>query len=88
MAHELRGTGVLGVDQFRGQRTLVVDHGPMRLFDRAMKRALDLALTVPATLLALPLFAAIAIAGEASTVRDRRSSSSAGWVTRTGRSRC
>lgn len=52
----------LGVNEFEGHNTLVVSAGPLNFRQRAAKRAFDLAMTVPALLLLLPVFLLIAIA--------------------------
>lgn len=57
--HEL---GALGLQREGEFTSLTVSTGPLGLKDRAMKRALDLAIAVPATILLLPVFIAVAIA--------------------------
>lgn len=56
LAPEIRGTDVLELGQFSGVRTMIIDYGPIRLFDQVGKRAVDLAITIPALIvLAIPL---------------------------------
>jgi exopolysaccharide biosynthesis polyprenyl glycosylphosphotransferase len=52
----------LGVAELDGHTTLVVSAGPLNFRQRMAKRAFDLALTVPALLVLLPVFALIAMA--------------------------
>lgn len=54
--------GAIGLSEYYGKDTLVVSRGPLSMANRAKKRALDLALTVPALILLLPLFVIVAIA--------------------------
>ncbi len=53
---------VIGVAEFCGWPTRVVSEGPLNLADRAKKRMLDLALTVPLLVILAPLLAITAIA--------------------------
>ncbi|MDR7102067.1 sugar transferase [Croceicoccus sp. BE223] len=53
--------GALGARRAGGQGFLRVSHRPLGLRDRAIKRALDLVVTVPAILLLSPLLLAVAI---------------------------
>lgn len=62
VAPEIRGAGVLDLARFNGMRTLVIDYGPMRLFDRIAKRAVDLLVTIPAIIVLLPVYLVVAIA--------------------------
>ena len=62
LAPEIRGAGVLDIGRFGAMRTLVIDFGPMKVFDRVAKRTMDLALAIPAIVFLLPVFAAVAIA--------------------------
>lgn len=57
--HEL---GALGLQRDADFTSLTVSTGPLGLKDRAMKRALDLLVSVPATIILAPVFVAIALA--------------------------
>jgi polysaccharide biosynthesis protein PslA len=59
---EIGELGPLAVHQLSGVTTVVVSRGPLNLADRAKKRALDIALTVPVLIFLLPLLLAVAIA--------------------------
>ncbi|HVJ00953.1 MAG TPA: exopolysaccharide biosynthesis polyprenyl glycosylphosphotransferase [Sphingomonas sp.] len=59
---ELGELGPLAIHQLSGVTTVVVSRGPLNLADRAKKRALDIALTVPVLIILLPLLFAVAIA--------------------------
>lgn len=52
----------LAVHQLGGIATVVVSRGPLNLANRAKKRALDIAITVPLLILLMPLMIAVAIA--------------------------
>lgn len=39
--------GAIGIEHYRGRATLLVSRSPLRLLDRAKKRAMDIAITVP-----------------------------------------
>lgn len=52
----------IGLDKFGDRDTLVVSRGPLNLANRAKKRLLDLAITVPTVIALLPILAIIAIA--------------------------
>lgn len=59
---ELAELAPLTTRQAGGVTTVVVSWGPLNLANRVKKRALDLALTVPALIILLPLMIAVAIA--------------------------
>ncbi len=59
---ELDEMAPLAVQNIRGTPTLVVARGPLNLANRAKKRLLDIALTVPVLILLMPLMIAVAIA--------------------------
>jgi lipopolysaccharide/colanic/teichoic acid biosynthesis glycosyltransferase len=52
----------LGVSAMESHTTLVVSAGPLNFRQRQVKRAFDLALTIPALILLLPVFALVAAA--------------------------
>ena len=52
----------LAVHQLSGVTTVVVSRGPLNLANRAKKRALDIAMTVPLLIALMPLMIAVAIA--------------------------
>jgi lipopolysaccharide/colanic/teichoic acid biosynthesis glycosyltransferase len=58
---ELDPMAPLAVQAYRGTPTLVVSRGPLNLANRAKKRLLDIALTVPVLIALSPLMALIAI---------------------------
>jgi polysaccharide biosynthesis protein PslA len=58
---ELGELGPLAVHQLSGVTTVVVSQGPLNLADRAKKRALDIALTVPVLIALTPVMIAVAI---------------------------
>lgn len=62
LAPEILGTGVLALGRFGGMPTMVIDYGPMRLFDRTAKRAVDLVMTIPALIVLVIPLAILAIA--------------------------
>lgn len=62
LSSELDDLGAIGIGSFAGRRTLAVACAPLDLTRRAMKRALDLALTVPGLIFLAPLVIAVAIA--------------------------
>src|SRR5690349_17550434 len=62
LAPELDRLGALGLRRHGGRSTLLVDHGPLGLRQRAIKRVLDLALSATALLLLMPLLTLIAVA--------------------------
>ncbi|MGH6612730.1 exopolysaccharide biosynthesis polyprenyl glycosylphosphotransferase [Sphingomonas sp.] len=59
---EMEPLAPLAVQNYRGSATLVVARGPLNLANRAKKRLLDIAITVPVLILLLPLMIALAIA--------------------------
>ena len=59
---ELDSMAPLAVQTYRGVSTLVVARGPLNLANRAQKRLLDIAITVPLLIALTPLLVAIAIA--------------------------
>ena len=59
---ELDGLGALDLRRFGDRSTVLVGCGPLGLRDRVAKRALDLAIALPATLLLLPLMLVVGIA--------------------------
>lgn len=62
MAVELDQIGAVGIGRFAGCPTFQVAHAPLDLGRRAVKRALDLAITVPALIFLAPLMILVAIA--------------------------
>lgn len=58
---EIGELGPLAVHQLSGVTTVVVSRGPLNLPNRAKKRALDIAFTVPVLIALLPLMITIAI---------------------------
>lgn len=54
--------GVIGIDKFGEAETLIVSRGPLSMTNRAKKRLLDLAFTVPALIALSPLLILVAIA--------------------------
>lgn len=58
----IEGLAPLAISQWRGASTLIVSRGPLNLADRAAKRMLDIALTVPVLIALAPLMLLIAIA--------------------------
>ncbi|WP_233222277.1 exopolysaccharide biosynthesis polyprenyl glycosylphosphotransferase [Allosphingosinicella deserti] len=59
---ELSELGPLAIQQLSGVATVVVSRGPLNLANRAKKRALDIALTVPVLIALAPLMILVAIA--------------------------
>lgn len=59
---ELDPMAPLAVQSYRGMSTLVVARGPLNLANRAKKRLLDIALTVPVLIALAPIMVAIAVA--------------------------
>lgn len=62
LAPELDALGSLGVNQFRGQSTLVVAAAPLGVVDRTIKRIFDLSMALGALLVLSPVMLAIAVA--------------------------
>ncbi len=50
----------IGLNRFGGHDTLIVSRGPLDIANRAKKRLLDLAMTIPVIILLLPILAVIA----------------------------
>jgi lipopolysaccharide/colanic/teichoic acid biosynthesis glycosyltransferase len=59
---ELDQFQAIGLGDFHGHRTLLVSARPLDVRDRMLKRALDLAIAVPALLVLLPLLLTVAVA--------------------------
>jgi lipopolysaccharide/colanic/teichoic acid biosynthesis glycosyltransferase len=59
---QFNALGAIGVDAYDGKDTLVVSQGPLSMPNRAKKRALDLAITLPAVVALAPLMILVAIA--------------------------
>lgn len=57
----------IGLGEFGARDTLIVSRGPLDLANRAKKRALDLAITVPTIIMLLPLLIIVAVAVRAET---------------------
>jgi polysaccharide biosynthesis protein PslA len=62
VAPEIGELGPLAVHQLGGVTTVVVSRGPLNLPNRAKKRALDIALTVPVLIFLLPFLLLVALA--------------------------
>jgi len=62
LAPEFDQIGASRVTRFEGHCVMQVSTGPLDLRARAMKRLMDLALTIPALILLSPLLAAVAVA--------------------------
>lgn len=62
IAEELEEMGAIGIGTFSGNPTLAVAHAPLDLSRRAVKRGLDLGLTIPGVIFLAPLLIAVAIA--------------------------
>jgi polysaccharide biosynthesis protein PslA len=54
--------GAIGMGWMGSHRTLIINNGPMTLSARALKRAFDIVVSLAATAVLLPMFAAIALA--------------------------
>src|SRR5690606_16822148 len=61
LMEEGNSLGAIGLGSFYGRETLIVSRKPLNLANRAKKRALDLALTVPLVVFLFPLLTIIAI---------------------------
>ncbi|WP_290897017.1 sugar transferase [Hoeflea sp.] len=59
---ESNSVGAIGFGTYQGRQTLLVSQKPLNMANRAKKRALDLALTVPLVIFLLPLMALLALA--------------------------
>ncbi|WP_240610202.1 exopolysaccharide biosynthesis polyprenyl glycosylphosphotransferase [Sphingomonas pokkalii] len=59
---QFNALGAIGVDAYDGQDTLIVSQGPLSMPNRAKKRALDLAITLPVLIALAPLMIMVAIA--------------------------
>ena len=59
---ELDQFEAIGLGDYHGHRTLLVSSRPLNVRDRILKRALDLAIAVPALVALLPLMMAVSIA--------------------------
>jgi exopolysaccharide biosynthesis polyprenyl glycosylphosphotransferase len=59
---ELDELGPLAIGRLDGTSTLRVSSGPLGVRDRLLKRAFDLALTIPLLIMLLPVFIAVAVA--------------------------
>lgn len=59
---QMSALGAIGVDRYNGKGTLVVSQGPLSMPNRAKKRALDLAITIPVLVALAPLMVLVAIA--------------------------
>lgn len=62
IAPEFDATNILGVSKFGQFSTFIASRGPLSTTNRAKKRLLDLAVTVPLIILLAPFFALVAIA--------------------------
>jgi lipopolysaccharide/colanic/teichoic acid biosynthesis glycosyltransferase len=62
LAQEYDALGALGVGRLSGRTTLIVSLGPLNLWQRALKRAFDLALTIPTVIAVLPVLILTAVA--------------------------
>ena len=61
LLHDRNYSDVIGIGRAAGQSTHIVSRGPLSMSNRAAKRMLDLALTVPAIIALSPLLAVIAL---------------------------
>jgi exopolysaccharide biosynthesis polyprenyl glycosylphosphotransferase len=62
LAQEYDAVGAIGVGRLSGRTTLIVSAGPLNLWQRALKRAFDLALTIPALIALAPVLILTALA--------------------------
>lgn len=62
LLHDSGRVDVIGIGRVAGQSTHIVSRGPLSMSNRAIKRVLDLGLTVPAIVALSPLLAIIALA--------------------------
>ena len=62
MLEDQHMVGVLGLGRYGPSETLIVSRGPLSMANRAKKRILDLAVTIPGLILLSPLFVLLAIA--------------------------
>jgi lipopolysaccharide/colanic/teichoic acid biosynthesis glycosyltransferase len=62
LAPEVQEIGALGIGRAGEQSTMVVSCGPLDLRSRALKRALDLAITLPLVVFLMPLLVVVACA--------------------------
>ncbi len=62
LARECEEVGAIGIGRFGERTTMLVSCGPLDLRNRALKRALDLAITVPVLLFLTPLMLIVACA--------------------------
>src|SRR3546814_20779159 len=69
---EIAELGPITTRNREGVTTLVVSWGPLNRANRVKKRALDLALTIPALVVLLPLMAMVACAVKLASPGDRK----------------
>lgn len=62
LAPELTGLGAMGASRVMGESTLIVSAGPLKLRDRVIKRAFDVAVSIAAMVILAPIMTAIAVA--------------------------
>lgn len=62
IADELRGTGAIGIGRYSDMLTIAVSCGPLDLRSRAVKRFLDLVITIPVLVFLMPLLVVVAAA--------------------------
>jgi polysaccharide biosynthesis protein PslA len=61
LMEKANAVGAIGLGSFQGGETMLVSRKPLSVPDRAKKRLLDLAITVPLLILLLPLLALVAL---------------------------